>query len=320
MSSELSTVQNPFASPAKSSGNAVVEVEGQRAVAEVQAAMMLARRFPRDPVQSVDRILNACARPKLAEGALYSYSRGGAEVTGPSIRLAEAMAQAWGNLQFGIRELEQGNGSSIVEAFCWDVETNTRQVKVFQVPHVRYSRNGSKPLSDPRDIYEMVANQGARRLRACILGIIPGDVIEAAVGQCEVTLTTHADTSPDAVKKLLAAFSKFGVTKEQIEARIQCRLDAIRPAQIVAMRKIYASLTDGMSKPSDWFQSAKPDGKDTAKDATAFQSAMTAADTSDASEEEDDGFPIKTESKPVTGHNGKPVYSEFADLAELDKD
>src|SRR5699024_1372946 len=159
------------------------------------------KRFPRDPVEAMDRILQACTRPTLAEGALYSYSRGGSEITGPSIRLAEAIAQAWGNTQFGIRELEQRNGESTVEAYAWDLESNTRQAKVFQVPHERHTQRGTTRLTDPRDIYELVANQGARRLRACILGVVPGDVTEAAVRQCETTLRTSADTSPEAIKK-----------------------------------------------------------------------------------------------------------------------
>ena len=46
---------------------------------------------------------------------------------------------------------------------------------------------------------------------------------------------------------------KFGITAENIQDRYQCRLEAIRPAQIVELRKIYTSLKDGMSKPSDWF-------------------------------------------------------------------
>lgn len=249
---------NPFASqlPVRESQNAIAEAGQQREIAEVQAAMVIAKRFPRNQIDATDRILQACTRATLAEGALYSYSRGGQEITGPSIRLAEVAAQAWGNVSFGIRELEQRNGASTVEAFAWDMETNTRQVKVFQVEHKRHTKKGGYKLEDPRDIYELVANQGARRLRACILGVVPGDVIEAAVKQCEQTLHASADTSPEALKKLLAAFGQFGVTKEHIEARIQCRLEAIRPAQIVQLKKVYASLRDGMSAPADWFETA----------------------------------------------------------------
>ena len=145
----------------EATGGALAQSEGNRAIAEVQGAMILARKFPRDEQASLDRMLVAFQRQKLAEQALYSYSKGGSEVTGPSIRAAEAIAQNWGNLQYGIRELSQANGESTVETFCWDMETNVRQVKVFQVQHVRSKKSGNVKLTDPRDIYEMVANQGA---------------------------------------------------------------------------------------------------------------------------------------------------------------
>jgi hypothetical protein len=233
---------------------ALVEVEQQRAISEVQGAIILAKKFPRNQIDCMDRINIACQRPGLAEQSLYSYSRGGTEITGPSIRLAEAIAQNWSNLQFGIKELEQRNGESTVESFCWDMETNVRQVKTFQVKHERHTKKGNYKLEDPRDIYELTANQGARRLRACILGIIPGDVIDAAVTQCEETLKAKADTSPEALKKLIEAFSNYHVTKEQIEKRIQRHLDTITAAQLVQLRKVYNSIKDGMSSVADWFE------------------------------------------------------------------
>lgn len=257
-------VNNPFGEQQSSAkqGGAVAHTDQQRAVAEVQAAMMIARMNPRDTIAAMDRILTACARPTLANAAVYTYSRGGSDVSGPSIRLAEAMAQAWGNMQFGIRELEQRGGESTVQAFAWDVETNTRREVTFQVPHLRYTRQGAKRLEDPRDIYEMVANQGARRLRACILAVIPGDVTEAAVAQCEATMHTTADTSPEAMRKMVDAFGSFGVMREQIEKRIQRRIDAIQPAQVVQLKKIYASLRDGMSSPADWFEQVEQERGD----------------------------------------------------------
>jgi hypothetical protein len=236
------------------SPGALAQTDQQRAIAEVQAAMMIARANPRDQKEAIDRILIACQRQRLAEAAVYSYSRGGSEISGPSIRLAEALAQNWGNIQFGIREIEQRGGESTVQAFAWDVETNVKREMVFTVPHVRHTKRGSYKLDDPRDIYEMVANNGARRLRSCILAVIPGDVVDMAVEQCEVTMRAKADTSPEAIQKMLAAFEGLGVTQQQIEARIQRRLDAIQPAQVVALKKIYASLRDGMSQPVDWFE------------------------------------------------------------------
>lgn len=254
-----------------SATRAPAATDQHRAIAEVQAAMMIARANPRDQRAALDRILNACTRPSLASCAVYTYSRGGSDISGPSIRLAEAVAQQWGNMQFGIREIDQSGGVSTVQAYAWDVETNTRREVTFHVPLVRHTKRGTVQLTDPRDVYEHVANQGARRLRACILAVIPGDVTEAAVAQCEQTMTAHADISPENIQRIVAAFEKFGVTKAQIEARIQRRLDAIRPAQVVMLKKIYTSLNDGMSAPEDWF-----DGGGTAPEGAASAKAQAA--------------------------------------------
>lgn len=172
------TNANDFTQVQPQTRNTQTEMMISRQAQEVQAAMVIAKKFPRDEVESFNRILRACQRKRLAEGAMYEYPRSGTKVTGPSIRLAEAMAQNWGNIDFGILELEQKSGESQVMAYAWDLETNTRQTKVFSVPHMRGTKRGNVPLTDPRDVYEMVANQGARRLRACILGVIPGDVVD----------------------------------------------------------------------------------------------------------------------------------------------
>ena len=253
------TVKTPFQQTAGSEAvpNTMTEVKSQREASEIQAMVVMAKQFPRNQIQAADRILNACTRQTLADSAVYSYPRGGQNVEGPSIRLAEVLAQNWGNLDFGIRELSQENGVSTVEAYAWDLETNVRQAKVFQVAHKRMAKGGTKTLTDPRDIYEMVANQGSRRLRACILSIIPGDIVEAALTQCSITQAASVGATPEEIKetirKLTATMEKFGITAENIQDRYQCRLEAIRPAQIVELRKIYTSLKDGMSKPSDWF-------------------------------------------------------------------
>jgi len=272
---ELVKSSNPFESQSPavsnqniaSNANALVEAESAKAIQEIQASMTIAKRFPRDQRLVVDNILNACQRPTLAGTALYSYSRGGTEINGPSIRLAEAIAQSWGNMQFGLRELSSQNGMSTIQAYAWDVQNNTRQEKTFQVPHTRYTRaGGAQALKDPRDIYEQVANQGARRLRNCILGVIPGDVVEAAVLECEKTQKATIDVTPEAIKNMVSAFEdEFGVPQELIEKRVQKRIEAIVPGQMLSLRRIFQSLRDGMSKPSDWFEMNDPQAGPTTK-------------------------------------------------------
>jgi hypothetical protein len=227
-----------------------------REMAEVQSQIFLAKQFPRNEVQAEIKILNACKRKSLAETALYSYPRGSTTVTGPSIRLAEAIAQYWGNINFGIKEVEQKNGISTVVAYAWDMESNTRQEKVFQVKHERYANGKIKKLTDPRDIYELTANNGARRLRACILGVIPGDIIDNAVAQCQQTLqNSYTEPLKDRVVKVLRWFkNQYGITQEMVEAKLGHNVDSFTEQDFVTLSSINQSLKDGMAKREDFFK------------------------------------------------------------------
>ncbi|QDV34936.1 hypothetical protein [Tautonia plasticadhaerens] len=231
----------------------------QRTLAEVQVAVMMARQFPRDKIEAREKLVLDCSREGLASVATYSYARGGTEITGPSIRLAEAAKNAWGNLQSGWRELSRskgadGVGQSEVEAFAWDAENNTRESVTFIVRHWRDTKGGGYPLKEERDIKELLANQAKRVERGCILNSIDGDMIEAALAQCNVTLTTKVTATPERIASMVAMFNELGVTKGQIEKRIQRRVDAINPPLIISLTKIYNSLKDGMSKATDWFE------------------------------------------------------------------
>ena len=233
---------------------AAAQMMASRQAQEVQAAMVVAKRFPRDEVLAMDRILKACQRTSLAAAAVYEYPRGGETVTGPSIRLAEALAQNWGNVDFGVIELEQRPGESQVMAYAWDLETNTRQSKVFTVPHIRQTKSGSYPLKDPRDIYEMVANQGARRMRACILGVIPGDVVDAAIAQCDKTLKeSNKKPLEERITNMCDAFQNdFQITADALEKYIGRKAEAFSETDVIRLGKVYRSLKDGVIG-SDYF-------------------------------------------------------------------
>ncbi len=233
----------------------IAQSSSSREMEEVKGQIFMAKQFPRNVFDAEQRILDNCKRPALAEQAVYSYPRGGSKVEGPSIRLAEVLAQNWGNLSFGVKELEQRNGESVAMAYAWDLETNVRQEKIFTVPHSRKVGKTIKKLDDPRDIYEMVANQGARRVRACVLSIIPGDIVDKAVEECNRTLTGQ-NKSPlkDRVGNALKAFKdNHRVTQQMIEARFGYNVDSFSERDYLDLIKIFNSLKDGMSKVDDWF-------------------------------------------------------------------
>lgn len=240
-------------------GSSLMNAEIAKAVQEIQASLVIAKNFPRDQEQAFDNIMIACQRKKLAEESMYAYPRGNTIVTGPSIRLAEALAQNWGNIDYGIRELSSADGVSEIEAYCWDMQTNTRSRKIFRVRHFRHTKGGGYELTDPRDIYEMTANQGARRLRACILAVIPGDVVDAAIDQCEKTLAGNTGQPiENVIGKMLPEFAKLGVTTPMIETRLGKKIEFIDWAEVNNLRKIYKSINENMASVNDFFEMDEP--------------------------------------------------------------
>ncbi len=237
--------------------SALATVDQARAIAEVQAAMVVARMNPRDEMRAYQKIIIACRRKSLAEQASYAYPRGGKMVTGPSIRLAEVIAGYWGNITYGLRELSRKAGISEVEAFAWDLETNTRVTRQFQVKHIRDksdNKGGNQELTGERDIYELVASMGQRRVRACILEVIPGDIVEGAEEECKKTLQGgNGEPLEDRIRKMLVAFGEFGITKDMIEKRLHHKIEATLPAELVQLQQIYRSIKDGMAKREEFF-------------------------------------------------------------------
>lgn len=288
--------------------NNAVAIMSSKETQEIQASLVVAKQFPRDVAHCLESIKVSCGRSRLAEQALYSYSRGGTDITGPSIRLAEAIAQHYGNLEFGWREINRGVdpdgvGYSDVVAFAWDLQTNVRRPQNFRVRHWRDTRNGGYSLKDERDIYELLANMAQRRVRACIIAVIPGDIFDEAVAQCETTLKATADTSPENLKKIIKVFAEFKVTQAQIEARIQRKLESITPAQVVQLKKIYSSLKDGMSTPEDWFESKAKATAATVEPVNPFQKSEEPKEDAQPKEEapnqqEEASAPAKEAEKP----------------------
>lgn len=231
------------------------EMVATRQSEQVKAALFSAKQFPRDQQASFNRIIQACQRKKLAEEAEYEFPKGGSKVSGPSIRLAEVIAQSWGNMEYGVIELEQVNGVSKMEAYAWDIETNTRRSMIFNVKHERKAKGKLSKLDDPRDVYELTANMGARRVRSCILGVIPGDIVDAALEQCRKTLKDgYKEPLSDRVRNALLKFhEKYGVTKEMIEEYLGCSQESFTENDFLRIANIWRSLNDNMAKREDYF-------------------------------------------------------------------
>lgn len=258
-----------------------------RQVSEVQAAAAMAKMYPRDPIDASMRIRKMCERETLVRSAIYSFNRGGGTVAGPSIRLAEAIAQAWGNIDYGIIEMSNLGDTSEMMAYAWDLETNVRRSMIFSVKHERDTRNGKKELTDNRDIYELVANMGARRVRSCILGVIPGDIVEEAVKCCQITLKKLKDKDPDdtsisfdeRVRNMLQNFQKrFQITRHQIEQYIGHDAQSFDEEDLINLQGVFQALKDKVASREDYFVFSKTNDVFTADNVTEEDKPNVAAD------------------------------------------
>jgi hypothetical protein len=219
----------PPAMPAPRRLSQGTAIEQSRAVAQVQAAVIVARQFPRDVQAAIRSMQEACSRPSLANQAFYEYKRAGQTVTGPTIKLLQELATTWGNVDFGMTELsiDHESGESEMLAYAWDLETNTRYSQIVIVQHVRDKTvDGQKvaePLSDRRDVYEANTSNTARRLREAIRRVLPAWFVEEAETRCRQTLENPGDgfTVAQRVAQVVRGFeSAWGVERRRLETRV----------------------------------------------------------------------------------------------------
>lgn len=239
-----------------SNGLAVNQVVS-RQMQEVQGAIFMAKQFPRDIDFALQNIKTVCENKRVAEAAEYIFPRAGQEIVGPSIRLAEVVAQAWGNIDYGIIELTNENGLSEMMAYAWDLQTNVRRQMIFTVKHERDTRSGKRKLTDNHDIYELTANMGSRRVRACILGVIPSFVVDEALETCKKTREDNIKKKTsiaDEIAKTVKAFeTKMQVPVTTLEKYIDKPTTEWSAEDVEKLRSVWRSIQEGAAGKFDFF-------------------------------------------------------------------
>lgn len=237
--------------PVPASQGAVIE--SHRAVAEVAAAVRVAQDNPRDTSRAVDQMREVCGRLAVAERAFYAVPNRG---SGLSVHIARELARIWGNADYGVRELSRDDerGESEMQAWAWDVETNTRSTRSFIVPHAKSTKQGRKALVDLNDIYLNNQNIGARAVRECIFSILPGWLTSEAEQILNATLKNGDGTS--LVQRRDAAVEKFrekSVTLAQLEAFVGKDKGHWDAGNLADLTRAYMSITQDGIPVADFF-------------------------------------------------------------------
>lgn len=222
-------------------------VEQSRAVAEVQAAVIVAQSNPRDLGRALAEMRDSCGRMGLAQRAFYAVPNRG---NGPSVHLARELARIWGNVDYGVRELRRDDaaGESEVQAFAWDQESNVRSTRSFINPHARMKkvqgRQTREPLVDLGDIYLSNQNVGARAVRECIFAALPLWFTEEAQDICRRTLENGEGIPlPERIGNVITKFGELGVRQPQLEAKVGKKRGAWTAGTVAELAIAYTSIT-----------------------------------------------------------------------------
>lgn len=232
-------------------------IEQSRAEAEVLAAVMAAKQFPRNVEGARAEMQRVCRSMSVAESAFFDFNRGDGTVRGETIHLAKELALIWGNLDFGVMELSRDDAArrSEVLAFAKDLERNTRSSAIFISPHKRDVKAGAKDLASLRDVYENNANMGARRLREAIWAVLPNWFRAEASEICRQTLTQSkpGQTWEQRVESTVAMYLAVGVPLALLEEKVKRPLKGWGETEVVDLEITYRSVARGDIKRDDAF-------------------------------------------------------------------
>jgi hypothetical protein len=190
------------------------------------------------------------------------------------------LARCWGNIQYGVAELRRDDAAGISEmqAYAWDVETNTRHAQIFIVPHRNYSSTtDGKKLTSLRDIYDNNANAGARRVREAIFAVLPPWFTEEAKELCHATLAGGtAEELAERADQAVAWFAAMGVAQIQLEKRVGKKRQAWTGDEIASLQVLGKTLKRGEITIAEAFP-----GEATERVSAAELTASAAAQVSD---------------------------------------
>lgn len=188
--------------------------------AEIDIQIATAHKYPRVLARVLTNALSmATLDIDTAASCYYSLpprkGGDGRKIEGPSIRLAEVFASAWGNLRVWVRIVQETDEYIVVVAMAHDLETNLAVMS-----EVRRSISGKKGKFSP-DMVTMTANAAqSLALRNAIFRVVPRayinriakEAMRAAVGDSKTLVARRAHA--------LEWFGKAGVTREQVLAKL----------------------------------------------------------------------------------------------------
>lgn len=253
--------------------------------AEVDIQIATAKQYPRDLSQVLNKIKTyATMDMETAEDCFYALRRGKGNdasiIEGISVRLAEIIAGAWGNLRVQSRIIGNDGRTITCQGICHDLETNLA-VSV-EVKRKITDRNGKTFSEDMQVVTGNAAS--AIAFRNAVLKVVPKAITKKVINDIkEVALGKSIDLETRR-QRMVAYFMQIGVT--QSELLTYCGVKSIEQIdnQIVfELRGLANAIKEGTTTVQETFKVHTADSKTIAdnarKAAEAKQSKVAAAMT-----------------------------------------
>lgn len=186
--------------------------------AEVDIQIATAKQYPRDINASLNKIATyAMMDRETAEDCFYVLRRQDANgnssvIEGLSVRMAEIIAGAWGNLRVQTRIIGNDGRMITAQAICHDLETNfavSKEVKR------RITTKSGKTYSE--DMQVVTGNAAASiAFRNAVLAVIPKAITKRVINEVKQVALGQAIDVETARKNCLANFAKAGVNESMI--------------------------------------------------------------------------------------------------------
>lgn len=229
--------------------NEIVTVEataaGAIAASEVDQQVSTARRFPRSEAQFYSRAkAMILASEETATECIYALPRGGKTIEGPSVRMAEALAYAWGNNRVAARVLglDETGRFIVAQGVFHDLETNiARSVEIRR----RITTRSGAVYDD--DMIGVTANAAASvAMREATLKGIPRAVWGEIYAQARALVTGTIEGMDRRRDAAVKAFQLAGLSQD-IMLKIAGRrgLKDIEPNDLITLRGVLVAIRDG---------------------------------------------------------------------------
>jgi hypothetical protein len=220
---------------------------------EVESQLDAAHRYPRKIKTFLDEANAMVSRSvDVAAMCFYSVPRDGKQIMGPSVRLAEIVASAYGNLHVGARPLEVGDMDTVCTAqgVAWDLQKNLR-VTVEKTR--RITRRDGKRFSD--DMVITTQNAAASiALRDAIFRVIPRAYIDEIYKRAKAVAVGDAKAIGERRINAITAMTKMGATQERILLALgRQEVEAITLEDIERLIGNYTAIKDGQTTVDEAF-------------------------------------------------------------------